>query len=104
MVIEKWTINITECDAEKKVLKFALNGSATGPDGEGDASKRFVSDSGRVARWLRLDVMPEGSLLPARVLLPAAVLLLMGLGILATLRRSHRQAADPLREPEPARQ
>lgn len=48
MVIEKWTINITECDAEKKVLKFALNGSATGPDGGGDASKRFVSDSGRV--------------------------------------------------------
>lgn len=48
MVCEKWTLKFTECDVEKKVVKFALTGSVTGPDGEGDASQRFVSNSGRV--------------------------------------------------------
>ena len=48
LVIEKWTLRFTECDVEKKVLKFALSGSVTGPDGEGDAGQRFVSNSGRV--------------------------------------------------------
>jgi hypothetical protein len=48
LVVEKWTLKFTECDVEKKVLKFALSGSVTGPDGEGDASQRFVSNSGRV--------------------------------------------------------
>jgi hypothetical protein len=48
LVVENWTLKFTECDVEKKVLKFALSGSVTGPDGEGDASQRFVSNSGRV--------------------------------------------------------
>ena len=33
---------------DKGILKFSLSGSVTGPDGEGDASQRFVSNSGRV--------------------------------------------------------
>ncbi|MBU0607762.1 MAG: SGNH/GDSL hydrolase family protein [Armatimonadetes bacterium] len=48
LVCEKWMLKLTECDVEKKVLKFAVEGSVTGPDGEGDASQRFVSNSGRV--------------------------------------------------------
>ena len=48
LVVEKWTLKFTECDVEKKILKFAVTGSVTGPDGEGDASQRFVSNSGRV--------------------------------------------------------
>jgi hypothetical protein len=48
LVVETWTLKFTECDAEKKVIRFALNGSVTGPDGEGTAAERFVSRSGRV--------------------------------------------------------
>jgi hypothetical protein len=48
LVCEKWTLKFTECDVEKKILKFTVSGSVTGPDGEGEASKRFVSNSGRV--------------------------------------------------------
>jgi len=48
LVVETWTLKFTECDVEKKILKFAVTGSVTGPDGEGDASQRFVSNSGRV--------------------------------------------------------
>ena len=48
LVVEKWTLKFTELDVERKILKFSLSGSVTGPDGEGDASQRFVSNSGRV--------------------------------------------------------
>lgn len=48
LVVEKWTLKFTECDVEKGILKFSVSGSVTGPDGEGDASQRFVSNSGRV--------------------------------------------------------
>lgn len=48
LVVEQWTLKFTECDVEKGTLKFSLTGSVTGPDGEGDASQRFVSNSGRV--------------------------------------------------------
>jgi hypothetical protein len=48
LVVEKWTLEFTELDVEKKILKFTVCGSVTGPDGEGDASQRFVSNSGRV--------------------------------------------------------
>jgi hypothetical protein len=48
LVVEAWTLKLTACDVEKKVIKFAVSGSVTGPDGEGDASQRFVSNSGRV--------------------------------------------------------
>lgn len=48
LICEQWTLKFTECDTEKKVLKFTVEGSVTGPDGAGDASQRFVSNSGRV--------------------------------------------------------
>lgn len=48
LVVEQWTLKVTECDVEKGVLKFSVAGSVTGPDGEGEASQRFVSRSGRV--------------------------------------------------------
>ena len=48
LAAEKWTARILECDAEKNVLKYEVIGSVTGPDGQGDQSKKFVSNSGRV--------------------------------------------------------
>ena len=47
-VPETWTAKITECDPEHNVLKYEVSGSVTGPDGSGDQSQRFVSNSGRV--------------------------------------------------------
>lgn len=48
LLAEKWTLTFTACDVEKKDIRFTVSGSLTGPDGEGDASRRFVSNSGRV--------------------------------------------------------
>lgn len=48
LVLEKWTARILECDVEKNLLRFEVTGSQTGPDGQGDLTKRFVSHSGRV--------------------------------------------------------
>jgi hypothetical protein len=48
LVPETWTLRLTECDVAKQTLKFKISGSVTGPDGTGDAGRRFVSDSGRV--------------------------------------------------------
>jgi len=47
-VVESWTLKVTSYDAESRVVKFALSGSVTGPDGEGQSDQRFVSKSGRV--------------------------------------------------------
>ncbi|MBU4460442.1 MAG: SGNH/GDSL hydrolase family protein [Verrucomicrobia bacterium] len=48
LLVETWTLTPTTWDTEKKEFRFALRGSVTGPDGEGDAGRRFVSHSGRV--------------------------------------------------------
>lgn len=48
LIVEKWTAGILECDPEKNVLRYEVIGSKTGPDGQGDHLKRFVSNSGRV--------------------------------------------------------
>ncbi len=48
LIVEKWTAKIIECDPEKNVLRYEVIGSKTGPDGQGDHLKRFVSNSGRV--------------------------------------------------------
>lgn len=56
LVREKWTAKILECDPEKNILRYEVIGSKTGPDGQGDHLKRFVSKSGRVVieprRWM----------------------------------------------------
>ena len=46
--VETWTARILECDLEKDILLYEVSGSKTGPDGQGDHKKRFVSNSGRV--------------------------------------------------------
>ena len=48
LVVEKWTARILECDVKQNVMKYEVVGSVTGPDGQGDQSKKFVSNSGRV--------------------------------------------------------
>ncbi len=45
-VEEDWTITVTEGDVA--LFKFRIQGSVTGPDGEGVSTERFESDSGRV--------------------------------------------------------
>ena len=56
LIAETWTARIIECDAEKNVLTYEVVGSKTGPDGQGDHRKKFVSNSGRVVieprRWM----------------------------------------------------
>ena len=56
LVLETWTAKILECDPEKKVLRYEVIGSKTGPDGQGDHMKKFVSNSGRVVieprKWM----------------------------------------------------
>ena len=48
LVLEKWTARLLACDPEKNLLRYEVIGSQTGPDGQGDHLKRFVSKSGRV--------------------------------------------------------
>jgi hypothetical protein len=48
LIIEKWTARILECDPDKNRLLYEVIGSETGPDGKGDQTKKFVSNSGRV--------------------------------------------------------
>lgn len=45
---EEWTMRITEASSDGKVCAFTIRGSATGPDGSGVSTNRFVSNSGRV--------------------------------------------------------
>jgi len=56
LVVEKWTAKILECDPEKNVLRYEVIGAKTGPDGQGDHLKKFVSNSGRVViqprKWM----------------------------------------------------
>ena len=47
--LEEWTMQITDISGDRSKFKFRVSGSATGDDGEGEAGKRFVSKSGRVA-------------------------------------------------------
>jgi hypothetical protein len=62
LVVETWTARILECNVEKNVLKYEVVGSVTGPDGQGDNSKKFVSNSGRVvidpSMWWICETLP----------------------------------------------
>jgi hypothetical protein len=46
--IEQWTLTLTDVPAELKLIRFKVEGSKTGEDGEGITGERFVSKSGRV--------------------------------------------------------
>lgn len=48
LLLEEWTLTLSELSDDHKVCKFTLAGSKTGPDGEGTSETRFVSRSGRV--------------------------------------------------------
>jgi lysophospholipase L1-like esterase len=51
MNAEEWTLTVTELTDDHTGGKFTVRGSVTGPDGEGEVGKSFLSKSGRV--WLR---------------------------------------------------
>jgi hypothetical protein len=48
LVAEEWTATLDELSADLKTFRFAVAGAVTGPDGEGVATNRFVSRSGRI--------------------------------------------------------
>lgn len=48
LVLEEWTLNFREVSPDLKRFKFTVTGSQTGPDGEGSAGEKFVSQSGRI--------------------------------------------------------
>lgn len=45
---ETWTVRLRDISEDCASFAFTLEGSKTGPDGEGGAGERFVSNSGRV--------------------------------------------------------
>lgn len=47
-VPEEWTLTLTEIGPGHAWVRFRVEGSVTGSDGEGDSRERFVSRSGRV--------------------------------------------------------
>ena len=48
LVAENWSLTIHQASADGKTCHFGVRGSATGEDGEGYSTNRFVSHSGRV--------------------------------------------------------
>lgn len=48
LLVEDWTLTLTELDADYKQVRFTLRGSRTGEDGAGSSTNRFVSRSGRI--------------------------------------------------------
>ena len=53
MVPEKWTLTFTELELDEEgqrvtSFRYRVEGSVTGPDGEGDNESEFVSNSGRI--------------------------------------------------------
>jgi hypothetical protein len=48
LVVEDWTVRLTEVDPGGKGARFELAGSVTGPDGAGTTAEAFTSRSGRV--------------------------------------------------------
>ncbi|MCU0247661.1 MAG: hypothetical protein MUC42_13895, partial [Bryobacter sp.] len=48
LVEEEWRMTLLETDEANKAVRFKVRGSATGDDGEGVSTERFVSKSGRI--------------------------------------------------------
>ncbi|MFO8008221.1 MAG: SGNH/GDSL hydrolase family protein [Candidatus Brocadiia bacterium] len=48
LVVEQWTATFHDFNEDQTEFTFTVEGSVTGPDGEGRAGEKFVSDSGRV--------------------------------------------------------
>jgi hypothetical protein len=48
LVVEDWTLSVTESTPDGKRIRYRVSGSVTGDDGEGSNAQRFTSKSGRV--------------------------------------------------------
>ncbi len=48
LIVEEWTLTITELAPDGQWCRFTVAGSVTGPDGEGRSDQRFVSRSERI--------------------------------------------------------
>jgi hypothetical protein len=48
LVLEDWTMEVAADQPDAKKFRFTLEGSKTGPDGQGQSDARFVSRSGRI--------------------------------------------------------
>jgi hypothetical protein len=48
LVVEDWSLKIDQASPDGKLCHFSVRGSATGEDGEGFSTNRFVSRSGRI--------------------------------------------------------
>jgi hypothetical protein len=48
LLVEDWTLRVTETAPDDSWWRFEVSGSKTGPDGTGRSDERFVSKSGRV--------------------------------------------------------
>lgn len=57
LALETWSAKISNVAADGKTWNFAVEGTVTGPDGEGQSNQPFTSKSGRVkiepAAWFR---------------------------------------------------
>ena len=49
MLEETWEITFTDASDDRKKFRYKVEGSRTGPDGEGDSEHEFVSKSGRIS-------------------------------------------------------
>lgn len=65
LVLEDWTLRVSNVSADGKTWEFDVRGSVTGQDGSGRSDQPFVSQSQRVkidpAAWFRgfLPPLPE---------------------------------------------
>ena len=101
LVAEEWSLKLSEIAADGKACRFGLRGSATGEDGEGWSTNRFVSRSGRVViepdDWnlaycvaVFKRALPEGQVVTWRAVLqgaddPKAPITPPGVGVWATV-------------------
>jgi hypothetical protein len=60
MLEESWELKFTHISGDHHQYRWTLTGSKTGPDGEGDNSKIFISNSGRIT------IRPEDFLFSAK--------------------------------------
>jgi len=66
LVLEDWTLKVSNVSADGKKWDFSVTGSITGPDGAGHSDQPFRSNSGRVkidpAAWFRAfnPPLPDG--------------------------------------------
>lgn len=74
LVLEDWTLKVSNVSPDGKKWDFSVSGSLTGPDGAGHSDQIFKSDSGRVkidpAAWFRAfyPPLPEGYTIHWKVL------------------------------------